>query len=75
MSLCQVRLGKHTQHTVSCITCATLGAENPGPGKLLWRGEAEETDISLGHADVGLERCLEYYRLKAGVTWPNWKIA
>lgn len=50
MSLCQVQLGKHTQHTVSCITCATLGAENPGPGKLLCRREAEETGISLGHA-------------------------
>lgn len=35
---------------MSCITCATLGTENPGPGKSLCRGEAEETDISLGHA-------------------------
>lgn len=49
MSLCQAQLGKHTQHTVFCITCATLGAENPGPGKLRCRGEAEETDSSLGH--------------------------
>lgn len=45
MGPCQVQPGKYIRHTVSCITCAVLGTEDPGPGKLPYRGEAEGTDF------------------------------